>query len=162
MTQIDFYLLSDNHPDTLLMSVCKLCAKITKQQMRVYIQTFDQQQAEQLNQRLWGYQKTAFIPSYIVDHKVVDSKTGTENEQVNNQGITDLATNVELVAMGAGLAPDDFHQVLINLTAKIPANFSHFERLLELVPADHQARVASREAFSYYRDRGYKINTHEL
>jgi DNA polymerase-3 subunit chi len=52
--------------------------------------------------------------------------------------------------------------VLINLAAEVPEFFSRYERVAEVVDADAVRREQSRERYRFYRDRGYKLNTHQV
>jgi DNA polymerase-3 subunit chi len=58
--------------------------------------------------------------------------------------------------------PTSHHGVLINLGEDVPVYFSRFERVLEIVPSQDDARASSRARFKFYRDRGYPLETHEL
>jgi DNA polymerase III subunit chi len=52
--------------------------------------------------------------------------------------------------------------VLVNLGADVPEFFSRYERVAEVVDANAVRREQSRERYRYYRDRGYKLNTHQV
>ncbi len=143
MTKIDFYILPDNEPDTLFNCVYKLAQKIMKTRQLLYIQAQGHLQCETLCQNLWHKTPETFMPNHYYQQ-------------------TDEAFNNSWIGIGTALAPRDYHHILINLSGTIPGNFSRFLRLLEIVPADHQARKNSREAYGYYKDRGYELNVHNL
>jgi DNA polymerase-3 subunit chi len=52
--------------------------------------------------------------------------------------------------------------VLVNLASTVPAFFSRFNRVAELVGNDEAARAAARERYRFYQERGYTLNTHKL
>ena len=52
--------------------------------------------------------------------------------------------------------------MLLNLRDELPAFFSRFQRLIEIVSIDEEDRRLARERFKYYRDRGYDIRSHDL
>ena len=52
--------------------------------------------------------------------------------------------------------------VIINATRSIPGCFSRFGRMAEIVTHDEAAIAASRDAWRFYRDRGYPLAKHEL
>ena len=55
------------------------------------------------------------------------------------------------------------HEVLMNLDDERPANFSRFDRLLEIVSRDDEDdKARARVRFKFYRDRGYAITRHDL
>ncbi|MCU7809071.1 MAG: DNA polymerase III subunit chi, partial [Candidatus Thiodiazotropha sp. (ex Semelilucina semeliformis)] len=51
---------------------------------------------------------------------------------------------------------------LIDLSAAIPAFFSRFERVAEIIDKEPQVVTAGRERFRFYRDRGYPLNKHDI
>jgi DNA polymerase-3 subunit chi len=65
-----------------------------------------------------------------------------------------------LIASGTETPPAC--DVLLNLSLASPPHFERFERLLEVVAADEEARNAGRERYRFYRDRGYRISNHDL
>jgi len=44
----------------------------------------------------------------------------------------------------------------------VPAWFSRFTRIAELVGAAEDDKARGRERFRYYRERGYPLETHNL
>ncbi|MEO8081223.1 MAG: DNA polymerase III subunit chi [Caldimonas sp.] len=63
------------------------------------------------------------------------------------------------------LAPDPGdvaeHDVLVNLGDTVPRGFESFARLVEVVGADESGRLAARGRWKAYRDRGYRVESHE-
>ena len=51
---------------------------------------------------------------------------------------------------------------MINLSEEIPAFFSRFTRVAELVDQAPTSRNLARERYRFYRDRGYSLDSHEL
>lgn len=142
MTQIDFYMLADNKSETSVAIICRLCQKIIRKQLEVYIQVKTVEEAKQLHNRLWSLQPTSFIPSTLI-------------EEANDNILAP-------VTIGTQTAPDSFNQVLINLSGRILPVFSYFERLVELIPAEHHSRAEARNHYKYYNDRGYPIKVHKV
>lgn len=63
----------------------------------------------------------------------------------------------------AGGAPPPTHdQIFIKLHGGIVPEFSRFQRLLEVVSGHHSTIQASRNDYGYYRERGYRIQTHKI
>ena len=59
MPKVDFYVLSEKHtPDQF---VCQLVQKIWQQGHQVYIHTDHEEQASQLDTRLWTYSDISFL-----------------------------------------------------------------------------------------------------
>ena len=69
----------------------------------------------------------------------------------------------EPVVIGLNQAPPgERWDVMINLAADVPDFFSRYERVAEVVDANTTRREQSRERYRFYRDRGYKLNTHQV
>lgn len=141
MTRVDFYILEDSQGQARQRLACRLAEKAYALEHTIYIHTDDRQQAEQLDQLLWTFRDGSFIPHSLQDDKV---------------------TPQAAIVIGHDGGPEDHNQVLINLSQAVPPFFSCFERVAEVITGDEQARQAGRERFRFYRDRGYKINTHNL
>lgn len=144
MTRIDFYLLPDGsgQAESSVMAACKLCDKATGTGRKVYVHTTDAAQAESLDGALWSFRQGSFIA----------------HEKHNGQSHEDPQP---LVLIGAIEPPETHHHIMINLSTEVPAFFSRFERVLEIVDGDPALRAKSRERFKFYRDRGYELNTFE-
>jgi DNA polymerase III subunit chi len=140
MTSVDFYVLADGPEHALELLACKLSAKAMQGGHRIYIQAADESQARQLTELLWSFKAESFLP---------------------NQLAADAEANCP-ITIGHGEAPEHCDELLINLSQKIPLAYARFERLLELVPPQQEARASLRENYGHYRDRGYPIKTHEI
>ncbi len=140
MTRVDFYITPNPAMDMRLQLVCRIAEKAYNTSHRVYIHTDDSQLANKLDDLLWTFRQGSFIPHC----------------QANDQHAADCA-----VVIGQTL-PDNQPQVLINLADQVPAFFSRFERIAEIVAGDEPTRQAARTRYKYYRERGYPLETHEL
>ncbi len=141
MTRVDFYQLADSSPKAPLLTSCKLIKKALAAHGSIYVQVPDLRTGEQLDELLWQFEPDAFIPHVLLPR---DDK---------------LAANV---AIGVGAAPDNYAGVLINLSDALPHQFQRFERVLELVPAMEEQRGKARERYSFYKQRGYPLQVHNL
>jgi DNA polymerase-3 subunit chi len=140
MTRIDFYILPDNAPQAAPLFACRLSEKAWKQGHRVFIHAGSGAQLKQLDDLLWTFQAGSFLP-----HAVYRESGSTEP-----------------VLLGDGIDPTDEHDVLVNLSDRVPAFFSRFDRVAELVGSDEASRTAARERYRFYQDRGYSLETHKL
>lgn len=162
MTSIDFYVLTNSITDNvtsgdndsqeaivhsdehdMLIAACILCEKARIKQMRVHIQCKNQHQAEQLDQLLWSFKPDAFLPHVIV--------TETQAEAVD-----------EAISIGWQSIPFNQSDVLINLTQQTIPEYARFIRLLEIVPADEDAKKASRLLYTEYKNIGYPLKKHNI
>jgi len=138
MTQVDFYVQVDDKHET----VRKLCAKAHAAKAKLIVWTTDQATNQQLSRLLWCVPSTSFVPHCFAADPLSQ------------------CTPIVLACEGEAFVHD---QILINLRAEVPAFFSRFERLIEIVSADDDnEKHLARERFRYYRDRGYEIRTHDM
>ena len=141
MTRVDFYLIPGTDPQQRLLFACRLTDKAYRLGHRVYIHTESAQQTRALDDLLWTFQQNSFIPHGI--HR-------------------DTGDPALAVQLSHDSEPDASHQVLINLAAEVPLFFSRFERVAELVNGDDSVRQQSRGRYSFYKERGYPLHTHEI
>jgi DNA polymerase-3 subunit chi len=144
VTQVDFYILESDSDDARLHLACKIVDKATQLDRHVFIHSTSDAEARQLDDLLWTFSQGSFIP-----HRVVRS---------------DMAEPaLEPVLIGVNQPPATGRwDVLINLAADVPEFFSRYERVAEVVDANAVRREQSRERYRFYRDRGYKLNTHQV
>ncbi len=140
MTQVDFYILQGGGEESVLELACKLTERASRTSATVYVHGRNPDQIAALNEQLWSFRDDAFVP----------------HEICSESGVT------ERVALGCDHPPEDFQDVLINLADTTPPAFARFTRLLEIVPAEHEARNKSREKWRFYRDRGYPLKNHKI
>ena len=139
MTQVDFYVLPKDGSLTLAQAVGRIAEKAVGKGHQVFIQATDEAEAVNVQQGLWTFKAQSFLPSALV-----------------------TSQDREPVAIGweePGLEYDD---VLLNISGAVPDYFSRFRRLAEIVPQDEAKLAASRDAWRFYRDRGYPLAKHDL
>jgi len=141
MTEVDFYLLKDDSAHARVQFACRLADKAYRLGNRIFIHTQSAEQTQQLDKLLWTFQQNSFVPHDIYQ---------TDREQPSP---VQLAHDAE---------PDAGSQVLINLAADVPLFFSRFERVAELVDGNDTVRRLGRKRYSFYKDRGYPLRTHEI
>jgi DNA polymerase III subunit chi len=137
MTQIDFY----THVDNKLQTVCQLVAKAYERKLSVFVFTPDATTSNKLDTLLWTSSAIGFLP-----HAVAGTPIAAETPIIIDHQADDLAHD----------------GVLVNLRNEWPPFFSRFQRLIEIVSLDETDRLAARERYSFYRDRGYPIKSHNL
>ena len=141
MTQVDFYILQDTQPDAQALLTCRLTEKAFKQGHQVYINTESGQQLKKLDDMLWTFRDSSFLP-----HGLYKANADSDHP----------------VLLGHAVEPEGPSDVLVNLSNDIPSFFSRFNRVAELVGGDEAQRESARERYRFYKDRGYTLNTHKL
>lgn len=143
MTQVDFYILNDSQPAALPLFTCRLAEKAYRQGNQVYIHTESDLQLRQLDELLWTFRDGSFLP-----HRVHEAESGIAGDQP--------------ILLGRSVEPEGPGDVLLNLAGEVPAFFSRFNRVAELVGGDDSQIAAARGRYRFYKDRGYTLNTHNL
>jgi DNA polymerase-3 subunit chi len=141
MTEVDFYILKDKAPQAGMQFACRLAGKIFKDGHQVYINTTSGQQLKQLDDLLWTFSQGSFLPHAVC--------TSDEPEATP-------------ILLGHAIEPDGPSDVLVNLAEDIPAFFSRFSRVTELVSGDDTQREMARTRYKFYKDRGYTVRSHQL
>ena len=144
MTQVDFYVLEGDSDDARLRLACRIVDKATQQDLHVFVNATSDGEAKQLDELLWTFSQNSFIPHRIV-REALD------------------APPLEPVLIGVNQPPGPGRwDVLVNLAGDVPEFFSRYERVAEVVDGNAERRERSRERYRFYRDRGYRLNTHQV
>ncbi|HEY9269119.1 MAG TPA: DNA polymerase III subunit chi [Methylotenera sp.] len=134
MTRIEFYF---NVADKLAKAT-ELCERAVAKGRQLTLFTQDDAMSIRLQQKLWQHSPASFLPSaYPLDD-------------------TSAQAPIVLDAAGTHLIQDD---ILINLKTEHPPFFSRFRYLVELVGNDEDDKVAARQRYKFYRDRGYQVKS---
>lgn len=137
MTHINFYKLSGNF-DAALLLACRLTEKAYQQNLPVLLLTPDEVASRQLDELLWSFKPSAFLPHAIE------------------------ALPASAIAISHSDDPGEHHGILINLSRSAPSWFSRFEKAIEIVYDDQQIIDEKRERWSFLKSRGYPMQYHDL
>lgn len=138
---VDFYLLKELGLEQSYNFVCRLTDKAYQQNHNLYIHVSSAQEAKALDDLLWVFRDTSFIPHGI---------SGTIKE------------TPPPVQIGFNHHPTPPYNILVNLTTDIPEFYKHFKRVLEIVPQDNQWKEFCRKKYKLYRDKNCEVTTHDL
>lgn len=133
MTRIDFH---SNVPDKLSYA-CRLVRKARGANCRIVVLTHDRTALMALDQQLWTFSEQDFLPHVLAGDP--------------------LAANTPVILTDSDDADLPHHQILINLSARTPAHFARFERMFEIISAADADKIAGRERYRYYQQRGYPL-----
>lgn len=139
MTQIDFYVLPEATSEARWLFACRLIDKVQRMGMRTLVAMDTEAEARQFDQLLWTFKPESFVPHQLINAGKPAPVEITFNDQTG-----------------------DHQGLLLNLSKTIPAYFSRFERLSEVVIQEPLSLQTSRERFSFYKQRGYPIETRKL
>ena len=141
MTQVDFYILAEQSSGDRYTMACRLAGKAWQQGHRVYLHTNSDAESQHLDRLLWTFRQDSFIPHGLA---------AGADPQLNP------------VLIGHQGEAGEEHDVLLNLAAEVPQFFSRFQRVAEFIDHDAEIKQGGRNRYSFYRDRGYPLNTHTI
>jgi DNA polymerase III subunit chi len=141
--RVDFYVLKSAAAKQRWAFACRLTEKAYLKDLRVDIVSDTLADAQALDDLLWTFNERSFIP-----HKVCQDEQSA-----------DPATKVHLSVLSAVHSTAD---LLVNLTARLPAQWERYTRIAEIIDADEERRRLGRERFKAYRDLKVTVETHLL
>jgi DNA polymerase-3 subunit chi len=140
-TRVDFYLVNNPEPNATWLIACRLLEKAYQRGHRIFVYCETQKDAEYLDELLWTYKDESFIPHNLQGE-------GPEPPPP--------------VQIGYGAEPRGFDDVLLNMSGTIPAYFSRFRRVMEIVAPGDAAKEVSRAHYREYRAKQCELHTHAL
>jgi DNA polymerase-3 subunit chi len=137
----DFYILTEAGASGRLKVACRLAEKAYQTGQRVLIWHSDKDELTRLDELLWTFSDTSFVP-----HEWVDGGHDAP------------------VLLSAGAHPAGPIGVLINLATapEPPPSAAAAERIAEIIAPEPQQRAAARARFRAYRQLGCEPVTHTL
>jgi DNA polymerase-3 subunit chi len=141
MTEVEFHF---NVGDKLDYS-CRLLRKAHAGGAKLLV-TADPVMLAQLDQMLWTLSATEFLP-----HCRSDAPPAT----LALSPIVLAASALEPVLEGRATG------VLVNLGQNVPPGFESFERFIEIVSSAPEDRLAGRQRWNHYKQRGYALKAHD-
>jgi DNA polymerase III subunit chi len=136
VTKVDFYTGSEDK----LRTACQLSHKAMQNGLRVLLHAPDESVAHKLDQLLWHFPATAFMP-HCHSHEV------------------DAATLPVVICRDETFPHSG---LLISLHNECLPFFSRFERVIEIVGQDEEDAQRGRERYKFYKDRGYELRHFDL
>jgi DNA polymerase-3 subunit chi len=137
VTRIDFY----RYAEDKLRFACRLAARAFEKSSRLVVYAPDAAVLRRFDEMLWTFNATRFVP-----HCMAGAAVAAE-------------TPIILASSGESLP---HHDVLLNLADEWPPFFATFERLLEIVSSDEADKERARGRYSFYKQRGYELNVHDV
>ena len=142
-TKVDFYVLAAADQRSRLTTVCRLVEKAYEQGLRVAVRTSAPAETVEIDELLWTFSDRSFVP-----HGVWPADP-------------DFATATP-VLISSGALPDSHRDVLVNLGTDVPADFTAFSRICEVVAGDEDAKRRARLRWRGYKEAGLAPENHNL
>lgn len=133
MTRIDFH---TNIPDKLAYA-CRLARKAYAAKAKVVVLAEDAAQAEALDSALWTLSPLDFIPHVLAGDP--------------------LAGQTPVIVTFDEAAPLPHHEMLVNLTRRMPATLDKFARVFEIISIDEDDAAAGRQRYVAYKKQNYPL-----
>lgn len=135
MAKISFYLF-EKSPERQVESTCRLCRKILKKSEKIWLLCENLELQQQLDDRLWSFDATSFIP----------------------HGIDDVNAPICISAK----LPEQSDWIIFNFNDQALEQFEKFSHIIEIIENQETAKQQGREKFKQYRRLGIEPDTHKL
>ena len=132
MTRIDFH---TNVADKIAYA-CRLVRKAYLARTQIVLMTQDAHQCALLDEALWTFSALDFLP------------------HVRSGSALAAETPIVLIDSDAGTLPH--FDILVNLSRRTPADFSRFQRLIEIIAQDPDDAAAGRQRYAHYKQQNYQ------
>ena len=138
--RVDFYVQATGAPQGHLTLACRVTEKAYQAGYQIYLRCQDENQANRLDELLWTFSQSSFIP-----------------HQLSSSGQSDAP-----VTIGHELPSAEDAQVIVSLADEPVTDFAGFARVAEIVGNESAQRDSGRKRFRFYRDQGLDPVTHEI
>ncbi|WP_374664500.1 DNA polymerase III subunit chi [Acinetobacter sp.] len=135
MAKISFYLF-EKSPERQVESACRLCRKILRQSARIWLWSNDAELRQQLDERLWSFDASSFIPHGI------------------HQPDAPVCISEHL--------PEQSDWIVFNFNDQALEQYSNFSHIIEIIENNEPAKIIGREKFKQYRQLGIEPQTFKL
>ncbi len=143
MARVDFYVLPEEGVEVIWRYACRLAEKAAALGHRIFVRTASPADAGRLDELLWTFNDRSFLP-----HEIATAHSPAHEKVA--------------VLLGQEPAPPGYRQLLINLSAELPADVDQYERIAEIVDNDPERKRQARERFRQYRERGCTLESHNV
>ena len=141
MARADFYLIQkERFREAPLLLVCELAKKAYAANLPTLVLARDAAQAEVLDDLLWSFDPDEYLP-----HQIAGA-----DEDEDEAPILIATPDMDVPA----------RPLLVNLRDTVPAG--DFDRVLEVVPADAEARGPLRERWKHYQALGFEVKKYDM
>lgn len=139
--QVDFYQINTDESLSRWHFICRLIAKAYQNKNQVYIHCASEQDAHTLDELLWTFKDDSFIPHNFIG---------------------DGPDYPPPIRLGYGDLIPKSRDVLINLSAEIPAFHKQFNRIIEIVSDHPELKEICRTHYRQYREWNYPLKMHQV
>jgi len=142
--RVDFYVLKSSTAKQRWTFACRLTEKAYLRDLKVVLLGDTPAEVEAIDALLWTFSERSFVPHDI------------------RRGRPSAAGPAPAVELTQDLDSVKSADLLVNLSARLPAGFDRFARIAEIIDADDERRRLGRERFKAYRELKFAVETHQL
>jgi DNA polymerase-3 subunit chi len=156
--RVDFYVLKSSTPKQRWTFACRLTEKAYLLDLKVVLLGDTLAEVEAIDALLWTFSERSFVPH--------DVHCGRPSVLPVGAAVGSAVDAAAGPAPAVQLTPDlDFvgsADLLVNMSARLPARLDRFVRVAEIIDADDERRRLGRERFKAYRELKFAVETHQL
>lgn len=134
-TRVDFYVLSGEQPGLRMSTACRIAGKAWSNQVTVLVRVDDESTGKALDEMLWTWSDSAFLPHGFFD--------------TADQDWTDYPVQVAYRPSSQAL-PD----LLLNMGQSVPEDWQAYSRVIDIVPGDPAGKAEGRRRYKFFLDQG--------
>jgi DNA polymerase-3 subunit chi len=154
--RVDFYVLKSTAARERWAFACRLTEKAYMRDLSVVIVNDTLADAQALDDLLWTFNERSFIPHKVcADEHSMDPAAKVHLTALSPAPAASPAGSAALPTVPAA-------DLLVNLTARLPAHWERYPRIAEIIDADDERRRLGRERFKTYRDLKVTLETHQF
>jgi DNA polymerase-3 subunit chi len=142
MPEVTFYVLNSESLYDRYLFACKLIEKAYNTSKFCYVLLDNIEQCQRLDDMLWTFRAGSFIP-----HQLFNGVPPEIREQV---------------LIGVENAPENWQNVVFNLSSQQPEMWQQAERILEILDNNETTKAAGRERYRTYKNAEIDITTHKI
>jgi DNA polymerase-3 subunit chi len=148
--RVDFYVLKSSTAKQRWTFACRLTEKAYLRDLKVVLLGDTLAEVEAIDELLWTFSERSFVPHDI--HR--GRPSGAPGHAA--------AGSAPAVQLTPDLDSVESADLLVNVSARLPARLDRFARIAEIIDADDERRRLGRERFKAYRDLKLAVETHQL
>lgn len=145
MTEINFYVSKEQGLEQRFNIASRLIKLGLDRKLKIFVHTENETLSSKFDDYLWTNEQQSFIP-----HRIA-TNSSSERTFLRNE-----------IIISNEFEPLHHTDYLINLSTQRPTFFSRFIKVAEVIDTDEEILTAGRKRYSFYRDRGYTLQYHQL
>lgn len=142
--QVSFYVLQGPAPATRLGYACQLIEQAYKDHRRIHAHTANSDMAKSLDDLLWTFRQSSFIPH----ERLVKG--------------SEISTSITISAPDSDGEVPPPADLLINLADSVPEFFNQYAQIVEVIDDSPGCREAGRLRHRFYQRQGLAPKTEQV